>query len=179
MKFKSSIRRIRNRLLVKTELKTPFCAASHSPPTGFFSFQLTDSNLEIFDKNENFQTPVAALDRNTNGKWFFLCRTCSFSVPHLIEKWVNSHLPHTQAYSLFTFLIVSHYADNQIQPNFDEMYRKVRQTVSIIDIYCTMYIIQWISTQTLNVVFLETSKMLIAARQHDCSDMVPTRCNVL
>ena len=154
----------RNRLLVKTELKTPFCAVSHAPPTGFFRFQITDSNLEIFDKNENSQTPVAALERNTKSKWLFLCRTCSFSVPHLIEKWANSHLPHTQAHSLFTFLIVSHYADNQIQPNFDAMYRNVRRIVSIIDIFSTMHRIQWIWTQTLKVVFLETSKLLIAAR---------------
>ena len=125
----------RNRLMVKTELNTPFCAVSHAPPTGFFRFQITDSNLEIFDKNENFQTPVAVLDRNTKSKWFFLCRTCSFSVPHLIEKWINSHLPHT---SLFTFSIVSHYADNQTQPNFDEMYRNVRQIVSIIDVFSAL-----------------------------------------
>ena len=92
--------------LVKTELKTPFCTASQAPPTGFFRFQIADSNLETFDKNENFQTPVAALDRDTKSKWFFLCCTCSFSEPHLIEKWVNSHLSHTQAHSLFTFLIV-------------------------------------------------------------------------
>ena len=159
-----SVLSCRNRLLVKTELKTPFYAVSHAPPTGFFRFQITDSNLEIFDKNENFQTPVAALDRNTKSKWFFLCRTCSFSVPHLIEKWVNSHLPYTQAHFLFTFLIVSHYADNQTQPIFYELYRNVRQIVSTIDIFSTTYRVQWILTETLEVVFLETSKMLIAAR---------------
>ena len=128
----------RNRLLVKTELKMPFCTALQASPIGFFRFQIADFNLEFFDKNENFQTPVAALDRNTISKCSSLCRSCSFSVPHLIEKWVNSHLSHTQTYSLFTFLIVSHYADNQTQPNVDAMYRNVRRIVSIIDIFSTM-----------------------------------------
>ena len=68
LQFVASVLSCRNRLLVKTELKTPFCAVSHASPTGFFRFQITDSNLEIFDKNENFQTPVAALDRNTKSK---------------------------------------------------------------------------------------------------------------
>ena len=56
----------RIRLLVKNELKTPFCTASHAPQTGFFRFPIADSNLEIFDENEKFQMPVAALHGNKN-----------------------------------------------------------------------------------------------------------------
>ena len=56
------------------------------------------------------------------------------------------------------------YADNQIQPHFDATYRNVRRIVSIIVIFSTMHRLLWIWTQTLKVVFLETSKLLIAAR---------------
>ena len=54
----------RIRLLVKNELKTPFCTASHAPQTGFFRYPIADSNLKIFDENEKFQMPVAALYKN-------------------------------------------------------------------------------------------------------------------
>ena len=38
--------------------------ASHAPQTGFFRFPIADCNLEIFDENEKFQMPVAALYGN-------------------------------------------------------------------------------------------------------------------
>ena len=109
------------------------------PQTGFFRFPIADSNLEIFDENEKFQMPVAALYGN---KKKIRCQ-----LPHLqfpvaalpYEKLVNSLLPHMQTHPLFTFLIVSLDSDNQIQQNFGTMYRNGRQIVSIIDIFSILH----------------------------------------